>query len=271
MSSPVDEAEQPLPLDIQFVCAHHRPFPHSDSPHFLNIHAGRAAATVSLPFIGDDTGDHISDLNPHFSELTALYWYWKNHPMAEHVGSCHYRRYFDLRRTWAGDPMGAPTPKRGWQIDVPNGEFGRTGVDSARTLRRIRRSLGRGPVLLPHRWDLHMSLGVQYLKAHRSQDWSNVLELLDDKDAEMGACARAFFAQETRLHAWNMFVMRRDVFEEYMTFMFGILLPLHEMTDYPNDAYQRRMPAFVAERLTSFFVHWTQMAYRSAPIIYFEG
>ena len=56
------------------------------------IHAGRAIS-ADLGYLGDNTGDNISHLNPYLNELTALYWMWKNtnHSI---IGLSHYRRFF---------------------------------------------------------------------------------------------------------------------------------------------------------------------------------
>lgn len=61
-------------------------------PYYKIIHAGRAGSE-DLGFLGDDTGDNISDLNPYINEITALYWMWKNtsHTI---IGLNHYRRFF---------------------------------------------------------------------------------------------------------------------------------------------------------------------------------
>lgn len=55
------------------------------------IHAGKAVA-ADLGYMGDDTGENVSHLNPYMNELTAFYWVWKNtnHTI---VGTAHYRRY----------------------------------------------------------------------------------------------------------------------------------------------------------------------------------
>ena len=56
----------------------HKPGLFATSPGYQPIHVGRALATQDLGLPGDDTGDHISALNPNFCELTLLYWMWKN-------------------------------------------------------------------------------------------------------------------------------------------------------------------------------------------------
>jgi len=37
--------------------------------------------------------ENISDKNCYYSELTGLYWVWKNCHDVDYVGTCHYRRY----------------------------------------------------------------------------------------------------------------------------------------------------------------------------------
>ena len=57
------------------------------------IHAGHALAAQDFGYLGDDTGDNISRLNPFLDEITALYWVWKNSKHT-HAGLVHYRRLF---------------------------------------------------------------------------------------------------------------------------------------------------------------------------------
>ena len=49
----------------------------------------------------DNAGDHISDKNPDYCEMTAFYWVWKNRNFAletvDYVGICHYRRVLDIQ------------------------------------------------------------------------------------------------------------------------------------------------------------------------------
>lgn len=39
-------------------------------------------------------GENINHLNPFYSELTTLYWVYRNNIRSKYVGFCHYRRQF---------------------------------------------------------------------------------------------------------------------------------------------------------------------------------
>ena len=64
----------------------------SGNDMFTPLFVGRNGRD-NLGFLSDDTGDEISAKNPHYCELTGLYWMWKNTD-ADIIGLCHYRRHF---------------------------------------------------------------------------------------------------------------------------------------------------------------------------------
>ncbi len=80
-------------MDIKIGIAYHKPSVILDCQHFLPIYAGKALSTSELGIQGDDEGDNISEKNPWYCELTALYWLWKN-TTADYKGLMHYRRIF---------------------------------------------------------------------------------------------------------------------------------------------------------------------------------
>lgn len=87
-----------------FVCSH-KPvdgIPHDEvyTPiHLERIHADDQDKLAMTDYVGDDTGDHISEKGPHYSEGTAIYWIWKNYHDCEYVGLTQYRRQFEQRFT----------------------------------------------------------------------------------------------------------------------------------------------------------------------------
>ena len=65
---------------------------------YTPIQVGKSISKYDLGFIGDNTGDNISEKNPMYCELTAQYWAWKN-LYCKYIGLCHYRRYFETLYT----------------------------------------------------------------------------------------------------------------------------------------------------------------------------
>ena len=71
----------------------HKTFDPPEDPTYIPLHVGRAGKQ-DLGYQGDDTGEHISELNCYYGELTGFYWLWQNLDWAGNIGICHYRRYF---------------------------------------------------------------------------------------------------------------------------------------------------------------------------------
>ena len=103
-------------MSVRIFVMTHKEFNEPDDPAYVPLHVGRKSylerkikekenisqdavfcrklkVSRLLSYLGDDTGDHISDKNCYYSELTGLYWVWKNVTDVDIVGSCHYRRY----------------------------------------------------------------------------------------------------------------------------------------------------------------------------------
>ena len=83
--------------ELVILTACHKPCEVSHDPVYLAVQAG-AAGKEPIGFQRDDEGDNISSLNPYYSELTVLYWAWKN-LSCDYLGLVHYRRYFTLKRS----------------------------------------------------------------------------------------------------------------------------------------------------------------------------
>lgn len=78
-------------MSTQLYVLTHKQFQEPDNPMYIPLHVGRLGKK-DLGYLGDDTGDNISHLNPYYAELTGLYWIWKNVQEVDYVGVCHYRR-----------------------------------------------------------------------------------------------------------------------------------------------------------------------------------
>ncbi len=74
-----------------FAMTHKKFIPPSDKM-YVPLHVGREGKE-NLGYLSDNTGDNISHKNKYYSELTGMYWVWKNYQSSENVGICHYRRF----------------------------------------------------------------------------------------------------------------------------------------------------------------------------------
>ena len=83
-------------MQTTIIVATHKPYWVPDDPMYLPVQMGHAVHPA-CGYIGDDTGDNISERNANFCELTGLYWAAKNLD-SDYIGIVHYRRYFASRR-----------------------------------------------------------------------------------------------------------------------------------------------------------------------------
>lgn len=79
-------------MKIKIFTMTHKKFEVPADKMYEPLHVGREGKT-DLGYLSDNTGEHISDLNCYYSELTGFYWLWKNYHEAEYIGTCHYRRF----------------------------------------------------------------------------------------------------------------------------------------------------------------------------------
>ena len=77
-------------MDTRIYVMTHKEIDEIGDEMYIPLHVGRASGKT-FGYTGDDTGDHISEKNPYYCELTGIYWLWKN-VRCDIVGICHYRR-----------------------------------------------------------------------------------------------------------------------------------------------------------------------------------
>lgn len=196
--------------------------------------------------IMDNTGDNISRLNGFYCELSGIYWVWKNWELKDYVGFCHYRRYFEF------------------MDDVPNMDNEDCDVI----------------ILEPIKLD--------YSMRDAYSNWHNVDDLdliIDIAKYEYGVYHNETLSTNL-FNARNMFIMSKDLFNEYCEFLFGVLTEyckrknIKSMVDVycqvlSNPKYghrykykhQARIGGFLAERLMQTWVSWKQLKIKMVKCI----
>jgi hypothetical protein len=232
---------------MKILVATHKAYWMPEDPIYAPIHVGRALAAQPLPYEGDDQGEHISEKNKTFCELTALYWAWKNLPEEDAIGLCHYRRYF-------------ATKTRGDK---------RARIASGETYRSL---LEEVPCLLPKPRNYFIETNYsQYVHAHHEEDLVLTKAILAEKyPTYLPAWERVM--KSTKGHRFNMFVMRKPLFDAYCAWLFDILFELEKRLDISTYSdYDKRVFGFVSERLLDVYLITEGVAYKTLPMVNLES
>lgn len=214
--------------------AAHKEFAVQEMDGYVPLHVG-AAGGKDLPYVKDNTGEHISEKNPHFCELTGLYWIWKNCPDS-YKGLVHYRRYF----TYKGR---------------------RIREEDIETL------LQQYDILLPRTVYLRESAYEEFcLHSGHEQDLVLLRRAVETIDPSVLPAYDRVMAGN-RLHLCNMLIAPAQVFDAYCAWLFDVLFELEKHVDMTGyTPYQQRLYGFLSERLLNVFVLHNGLRVGTLPV-----
>lgn len=222
----------------------HKLVPAADDPAYQPILVGAGDRAVPEGILTDCHGENISERNPQYCELTALYWAWKNDELPEYVGMCHYRRYLAPR---------SPEKFRGVFSGV-----------------HILEVMQQCDVLLPQAQDMTMTVAEQFCSHHGKRPLLTLEAVMCEMVPE---CMEAFYTvmMQKKAYFCNIFVMRREEFQKYMAWLFPLLFATEKrmggFTADGRDSYQQRLGGFLAERLLNVYVAYRHLRVYEAGLI----
>ena len=216
-----------------------------DETH-IPVQVGAFYAKEDVCETKDNTLDNISEKNPLYSELTGIYWVWKNIGRDKYVGCEHYRRHFDL-----------------------------TEVE-------IKDILSNNEIILPCKYDLGTkSVEEFYGAVHNINDIKLCEDIIFDLYPEYKDSYKKYIKNGNLLYIANSFITTSDNFNNLCKFLFTIFFeferrkgfttidewkayvkeaniqicpPDHKDNGLTWEDYQLRIFAFLAERLLTLYV-----------------
>ena len=234
--------------DICIAVATHRPYRMPSDTMYLPLHVGAALHPEACPDMqGDDTGDNISRLNGKYSELTGLYWMWKNRA-ADYKGLVHYRRLLGSRRLVV-----------------------RHAKD------RYRRVVGReellplleesGIVVAKRRRYYIETVYDHYAHTFDGSQFDECRRVLEELCPEY-VPAWDRLMESRGAHIFNMFAMRSDLFDSYCEWLFRVLFALDERIDsHQYDEFGARYLGRVSERLLDPWLDTNGLSCKELPVV----
>lgn len=203
-----------------FVACHKQTFV-PDNPLLSPIQVGAALRDFRFEgMIPDDTGDNISEHNPDYCELTAQYWAWKNES-CDYYGFFHYRRYLAFDRVCGVDSRGELTEKRiipYTEEDNLWGDLSRYQLDAA----HMQETIVSYDILSIYREHIDTTVYEQFCHFHSRESLDLMLRLIREMYPEYTAAADRYMSSYD-VYYMNMFIMRKDIFNEYMEWLFGLI------------------------------------------------
>lgn len=215
------------------------------------IHLGAENSDLQLNMIGDNTGDHISEKNSLYCELTGIYWAWKNDTTSDYLGFFHYRRLFNFN-TDLEDELDEMSLLNHSRVDNLMYEKYKLDDDT------ISDFTEKYDAIIPTLIDLSAAIKVshQYVTApyHHGEDLHLARHVLskhhpedvDAFDSEM---------EESSFYGNNMFILKKELFHNLCEWLFPMLDEIHERVDYSkyNHFQEKRVVGYLAERLISLY------------------
>ena len=210
------------------------------------IHAGHALAKENFGYLGDDTGENISRLNPYLNEITALYWMWKNtrHTI---IGLCHYRRFFTSDGENFLTTGQAKEILRGCDIIVVKGNF------FLLTQSELKATV----------CDVTLNKFVEKIfRKHIKLKQPDYLEAFD------------YVSGSYSEFLYEMFITRRNIFDGYCEWLFSFIIDVTtEVIEKTNIAQitnprKYRVVGLISERLMTVWLIKNRLKIKALPIIF---
>ena len=232
-------------MKVNIIIATHKKYDMPKYKSYLPIHVGKEGKK-EIGFKGDNTGNNISLKNPYFCELTGLYWAWKNLKV-DYVGLAHYRRHF----------KGKTKSKDKFEQVLSDKE--------------INALLRKNDIILPKKRNYYIeNLYSHYEHTLHIETLDITGEIIKEKYPKY---SKEFdlLKKRTSAHMFNMFIMKKELMDEYCKWLFDILFELEKRiytTKY--DSFHARFYGRVSELLLDVWLNTKGYKYTEVPLLNME-
>ena len=198
---------------------------HFKNPDYMiDLQVGAVKTEKRISKLSDDLGDNISERNGDYSELTGLYWVWKNflseEDMNHYCGLAHYRRLLDFS-----------------EKDL---------------LRLLDNDID---VVLPYPMPYEPNIEAHHLRYLIDSEWNAVLQAVDELQPEYAVSFKEILKQGY-YYNYNVILAKNNVLQDYCDWLFPLLFRIEEINDPEGIKPPNRFMGYVGETLeTLYFMH----------------
>lgn len=206
-----------------------------ETPNYMiDLQVGATKTQERVAVLLDNVGDNISEKNGNYSELTGLYWIWKNRIFTAensndaYYGLAHYRRLLDL----SDDDL----------LRIKDNEI---------------------DVILPYPMPYEPGMEAHHKRYLSDTEWNAVLQALDELQPDY---AEAFpeILQQEYMYNYNIIIAQGNVLDAYCNWLFSILFRVEEINDPEGTKVPNRYIGYVAETLETLYFMYNKQNLRIA-------
>lgn len=207
------------------MVAAHKKFSMPHAEGYLPVLVGAAKNyKPGIKYQRDDEGENISSKNPNYNELTAVYWAWKNLKDVDAIGLVHYRRLFFDTKPYT--------------------------LDNVLGKEEIKELLSKYDIILPKKRNYYIESNYShYIHAHHKEPLDKTRDIIK-KYYPQYLLSFDKVMKRKKAHMFNMFIMKKAVFESYCGFIFGVLKKVELEIDISEYSVQeKRVFGYISELL----------------------
>ena len=211
--------------DIEvFKMVHHKDKPlvtnYKDPVYVTSVQVGASFADIRMTECIDNQGENISEKNGDYSELTGLYWIWKNKIKRQddtYYGLAHYRRFLELS-----------------EDDL------------------LRLADNDIDVVLPYPMPYEPNIEAHHLRYLSDSEWDAVLHALEELQPDYSRAFKDILNQEY-FYNYNVILAKKDVIDDYCSWLFPLLFRIEENNDPNKEKEPNRYMGYVGETLETLY------------------
>lgn len=188
------------------------------------IQVGTVLCEERVANVFDSDGENISEKNGNYSELTALYWIWKNRLVQktandrnEFYGLFHYRRILELS-----------------EDDV---------------LKLLDNDVD---VVLPYPMPYEPNIGVHHERYLKDRDWKALVAAVEELQPEYAVRLPEILGQKY-LYNYNIMLAKKEVLADYCAWLFPILERIEELSEPKGCDRRDRYIGYMGETLATVY------------------
>ena len=236
--------------DIKVIIATHKKYQMPKDKLYLPVHVG-ADGKETIGYQKDNDGKNISKKNPNFCELTGLYWAWNN-LKADYIGLVHYRRHLTNKKN-----CGKTTEEK---------------FKNVLTFKEVDELLKDTDIILPNKRKYYIeNLYNHYKHTMYIEPLDETRKIIEEKYPEY-LVEFDKLKKRTSAHMFNMFIMKKDVLNDYCKWLFDILFELEKrMKDKEYDSFHARFYGRVSELLLDVYINTNKLNYKEVKFMDMEN